>query len=147
MNLTTRDATRSLAGRTHAAVYPNRKRSARLNGHSLGTDYRWTEVGPPALTRYIENAEDPWRLAAHMRVRANAETIQKRSTLENVRRYRALRYEVTLAYAEILKLDDSGASQVERAAADENLSALAAERAAIRLALSHMSDSDIWGLT
>jgi hypothetical protein len=128
-----RTVERQHAGRAHAAIYPSRKGSAATFKHHLATEYTWVHAGPPALARYAILAPDKWRFAAHMNTLAYAETIAKWTPAKCVERFTELRKELALAEAHIEVLEADGVSQGEIAGAEEHVSALRAERAAIRL--------------
>lgn len=140
-------AERTLAAHAHAEAFPSPKRSALVNGHHTATEYRWRSLGPPALNRYARNCPDKFRLSAHLKALAMREEVDQWSRTELIARYRRLRAEVAEAYAQVLRLDEGDASQLDRAAADERLAGLLELRSAVRLRVQTegITDAEIWG--
>lgn len=134
----------AFAAKAHLDIYPSAKQSAALAGHHISTEHRHRLSGPPALTLYLKNARDKWRLAAHMEVLARGETVERYTQPELIARYRELQSDFAQTLVQTM---DMGARQIDRAAADEKLSALAAERAAIRVRFEKegVTEADIWG--
>lgn len=134
----------ALAGKAHAAIYPQAKKAAALFQHDLSTEYRWRLSGPPHLTRYLLQAPNQWRLWAHMRVQEQArEQIDGLPRPQLFERFRALQAEFGVTLAQTM---DMGAREIDRAQADEKLAALAAERAAIRerFEAEGLTEADVW---
>lgn len=133
-----------LAGKAHAGIYPSAKKAAAFFGHDLSTEHRWRLSGAPHLTRYLEQAPNKWRALARMRVHELAKQEIRRLTQPQVlERFRELSREFSETLVQTM---DQSADEVDRAAADERLSALAAERAALRerLADAHLTEADVW---
>jgi hypothetical protein len=136
-----------LFGRAHARAYPSPKRSAALHGHHLATEYQHRKSGPPSVVRYALNAHNKFRLVARMKVVAHQEIVEQWSPAQRMDRFRELRVELALAEAELVRMETRNASQLDMAEADERISELRAERAAIRAIFAKVgiTEADVWG--
>jgi hypothetical protein len=134
----------AFAAKAHIAIYPSAKQAAGALGHHIATEHRHRLTGPPALTLYLKNARDKWRLAAHMAVLVREETVDQWTRPQLIERFRELQADFAQTLVQTM---DMGAPEVDRAAADEKLSALASERAAIRVRFARegLTEADIWG--
>jgi len=137
---------RELAGRAHRAANPNPKRSARLNGHHLSTEYRWTEDGPEPLRRYLHNCDYPWTIVGYVKAWAMAK-VDRMTRAEVIERYRALLLAEKASEAANTALDlTRGACWLDRSESSERDAGHDEEKAAIerKLASLKVKDSEVW---
>ena len=138
------------SGYAHKDTYPSTSKCARLLRIHRTTANRYTKNGGRLheLADYVTNADDKFRLLAHLQSMVIQDDIKDLSKADLIKLYHdTLEAEPTVE-SEDRTLDVSqGACWLDRARASEQDSAINAKKAAIEreFAERDMSDAEVWG--